>query len=212
MNAPVRPNQPITLAQGFTLLELLVALAIFGFIGIIAYQGLDSVLDANAAVTAQADRSAELQRAFLVMETDMAHFVSRPIRNEYGDSESELIGGNGGSLMVQFTRSGRRNPADLPRSELMRVAIGIEEDRLMRAFWQTVDRAQDSEPVKQVLIRRVRQAEIRFLGPDREWRDFWPPVTASDEPSGPPLGIELQIDTEDMGRITRLFTLAGALK
>ena len=48
------------LAHGFTLLELLIALAIFGLLSVMSYSGLTTVLDQHARTDAAADRLGEL--------------------------------------------------------------------------------------------------------------------------------------------------------
>ncbi len=50
-------------ARGFTLLELIVVIAIFALFSIMAYGGLDSVLKTRHQVERAQERVAELQKA-----------------------------------------------------------------------------------------------------------------------------------------------------
>ena len=53
--------------RGFTLLELLVSLAIFAILGVAAYAGLDAVLNAKDRIEAKADQLGRLQMLFVLM-------------------------------------------------------------------------------------------------------------------------------------------------
>ena len=58
-------------ATGFTLIELVVALAIFALLSVMAYSGLRLVLDARERTAQQAERLATLQLAFTVIGRDL---------------------------------------------------------------------------------------------------------------------------------------------
>ncbi|NJN45980.1 MAG: type II secretion system minor pseudopilin GspJ [Candidatus Competibacteraceae bacterium] len=78
---------------GFTLLELLVALAVFAILSVMAYGGLRSVLFAEAAIEAEAQRLAQVQMAFHLLEQDITQIVSRSIRDEFGQQQAALLSG-----------------------------------------------------------------------------------------------------------------------
>ena len=101
---------------GFTLLELLVALAVFSIMGAAAYSGLDSVLQTRAAVADQSERLGEVQMAFALLERDIEQIIARPIRDDFGQQQAALIGDNTGTVLLRFTRAGWDNPS--PRSKL----------------------------------------------------------------------------------------------
>jgi general secretion pathway protein J len=156
--------------RGFTLLELLVALAIFGLLSVMSYSGLRSVLDQHARTGEVADRLGELQKLYLVMQRDVEQIVPRPIRSEYGDELPALAG----SEALQFTRGGWSNPLGRPRSSLQRVGYAFEDDALVRYSWQVLDRAQDSLPLQQPLTEAVSYMSVRYLSPGGEWHSSWP--------------------------------------
>jgi len=80
-------------ARGFTLLELLVALAVFAIMSIAAYSGLRNVLFTRAAVEEQTRRLAAVQLAVFRLEQDIEQTVPRGIRDEYGEPQAALVGG-----------------------------------------------------------------------------------------------------------------------
>ena len=202
--------------QGFTLLELLVAMAVFAVMAAMAYSGLDQVNRTRAATEQSADQLVELQRAFLFMARDVQQVVDRPIRNELGESVPAFVGDAQSTNVLEMTRSGWRNPMPnvIHRSSLQRVAWGIEDDNLVRVYWNTLDRALDTTAVKQIMLHGVKRVEVRFLAKDNSWKDTWPPSTLSSDPKvppdlSPPRAVEITLDSKDFGSIQRLFSVPG---
>lgn len=191
--------------RGFTLIELLVALLIFAIFAAIAYGGLDQVLTAKARTARAAERLAGLQTAYTWIARDIEQAVDRPIRDPYGDPAEALIGG-GDSL--EFTRAGWRNPAGLRRSNLQRVAYTLDDGQLRRQYWRVLDRAPDSEARESVLLEGVQEMELRFLDEQGQWQPAWPVTNAAGDVVPMPRAVELSLEIEDWGRITRLFPVA----
>lgn len=194
--------------QGFTLLELLVSLMIFAVLAVIAYGGLKSVLDAQKQTDEQAAKLAMLQKAFIIINRDTEQMINRGIRDNYGDPKSALIGDSGA---MEFSKAGWRNPAGFKRSNIQRIAYGIEDDQLLRLSWAVLDRAQDSEPMSSLIMDRVKSLEVRYLDLDLKWQNQWPvnSNTTKNVPETLPRALEVTMDVEDWGKITRLFRVAG---
>ncbi|MEJ2142147.1 MAG: type II secretion system minor pseudopilin GspJ [Gammaproteobacteria bacterium] len=196
--------------KGFTLIELLVALAISSLLAVMAYGGLSTILETREQTDYSAKRLQQIQKAFLWLKRDSEQTVLRTIRDEYGDYQRAFLAAEHGRYRLELTRGGYRNPARLPRSTLQRVAYSLEENNLQRLSWPYLDRAQDAEPVKVRLLEDVNSLSFRFLDADREWHASWPPVN-SEQKAIPelPLAIEVSLELEDWGRLTRLFVMAG---
>lgn len=192
---------------GFTLLELLVALAIFGLLATMSYSGLRTILEQQAGTEAAAERLAELQKIYMLMQRDIEQAVDRPVRDEYGDEQPALAGGD----VLQLTRGGWSNPAARARSSLQRVGYAFEDDQLVRYSWSVLDRAQDSEPLRQPLTDSIEQLQLRYLAASNEWREQWPdtvPDTQSETPpSGLPRAVEVTLDHTQFGQLVWLFQL-----
>ncbi|WP_455216988.1 type II secretion system minor pseudopilin GspJ [Kaarinaea lacus] len=199
---------------GFTLLELIVTLAIFSLLSVLAYGSLDAVLKGKQATEEHATRLAQLQRTFMWLERDIEQTVNRPIRDEYGDSQLSITGAEVGRYQLELTRAGWRNPAGRARSNLQRVAYSVRDEKLVRAYWNILDRAQDSQPLETELLDGVMRLELRFLSlqsnNEQEWSDSWPSYAQGAQPTGePPQAVEVTVETEAEGRITRLFRVPG---
>ena len=196
-------------ARGFTLLELLVALAIFAVLATVTYGGLVTVLTQRAAVEQQAARLQDLQRSYRLLGRELAQFSARGIRDAYGDVQPSLqLGGQAPGL--EFTQGGWLNPLGRPRAELQRVRYVLDQDRLLRFSWQVLDRAQDSEPLEQVLIEGVRSLQVRLLDEANEWHEQWPPAALLPGQVAPaaPRAAEVVLELDDLGELRWLFRLA----
>lgn len=192
---------------GFTLLELLVALAIFAIVAVLAYGGLGTVLDQRILTEESAERLAELQKTYLIVQRDIEQLVPRAIRDEFGDEQAAISG----AAQFQLTRGGWRNPLNNPRSSLQRVGYALQEQQLIRYSWLVLDRAQDSEPREQVLATGIDSISVRYLDIDDSWQEQWPPelVTGSGErpPDELPRAVEMTLEHEHYGEIRWLFQL-----
>jgi len=194
--------------EGFTLLELLVALAVFSLVSIMAYSGLRTVLQSKQQTEQRALRIQQLQSAVLMLERDLGQFTPRAIRDEYGDEQPALSSSDYGPIRLEFTHGGWQNPTASTRSNLQRVAYGIEDEQLIRLSWTELDRAQGSEPYRAVLLEKVRELNLRYMDEAREWQTQWPPNgLAPGDPVPVPRAVEVTLVLEDLGAIRRIFPL-----
>ncbi len=192
---------------GFTLLELLVAIVVFALIIVPAYGWMSNLLNQVDYSDQRAERMADLQMSYQILQRDLEQMADRGIRNEFGDTVAALTGG-GGFGGVEFTRAGHPNPAGYRRSELLRVAYVPDDDRLLRRTWRVLDRAQDSLPVEQVLVEELESFNMRFLGPSGDWQERWPPLQQNPADSaGFPRAVEVRMELKDMGELNWLFRL-----
>lgn len=148
--------------DGFTLVELLVAIAVFAVMAAIAYGGLSSVIDTRDSIDAALDRSKMLQMATWRLQQDIEQVVARPVRNRFGDAEPAVMGNPDTGLTI--TRNGWPNPLSEPRSTLQRVHYHLgPHGHLVRSYYRVLDQAQDNTPVNADLLSGVTQIEWRFL-------------------------------------------------
>ena len=196
--------------QGFTLVELLVALAIFAVISVMAYSGLDTIIKARLQTDQHATQLARLQIAFTWLKRDIEQYINRPIRDQYGDKQLTLQGTRSN---VALTRAGWHNPAQQPRSSLQRVAYLIEDKVLIRSYWWVLDRAQDTHPIKMNLLNEVNELQIRYWDENLQWYEQWPPsnfLEASENHHPSKLkAIEITLTITGWGNLIRLFQVPG---
>jgi len=196
--------------RGFTLIELLVALAIFAVLSLLAYGGLASVLDGSELIGARSARLGALQRTVTRLVDDLNQAGTRPVRDAFGDPLPALAAGAGATPALELTRGGWPNPTGQPRSSLQRVGYDLVDRTLVRRVWPVLDRAPNSVPLEQRLLDGVTAIELRFRG-DRQgrWESAWPPADAAPGHSALPLAVEVTLEVEGFGRITRLVVIGG---
>lgn len=196
-------------ARGFTLLELLVALAIFAVLSVMAYGGLRNVLDTRAQVEVEAARLTALQTTFTLIGRDVEQVLARSVRDNFGDAQPPLIGG--GDQLLEFTHAGLRNPSLQARSQLQRVAYQLKDGRLQRLTWPMLDRAPNSEPQQAELLGGIATVEILFYDQNLAPQQVWPQAdTAGTTPQVLPRAVEISIELDGWGRVTRLFRIVDA--
>ncbi len=199
---------------GFSLLELLVALAVFAALAVAAWGGLAQLARTRGALAAQQDRFAELTRAVSLLERDLRQGIGRPVRNNQGVPVPALAGSTDA---IELTRLGFANPRAEPRSHLQRVAYTLDRRSLRRARYAVLDRAPDSVPATRVLIEQVASLRLRYNGCDQVWRDAWPPreplpcETSGDTLGALPRAVEFRLRLDDSGEIRRVVELPSSL-
>jgi len=191
---------------GFTLIEVMVSLAIFAALAAAAYTTLNGVVEASRVVSEQMSRLQALQRTVQRMSLDFGQLTPRPVRDELGDGRLPVLRADGRSLdLVELSRGGWSNPLVLPRPALQRVAYRIEEDRLIRRQWPVMDRTLGTEPAEATLLEGLEDIRIRYLSGD-EWTEQWPP----DAGVGAlglalrPRAVEIVLVVEGLGEIRRV--------
>ncbi|MCU7814715.1 MAG: type II secretion system minor pseudopilin GspJ [Candidatus Thiodiazotropha sp. (ex Rostrolucina anterorostrata)] len=195
-------------SQGFTLLELLIAITIFAILATFVYAGLKVVLDTGHHTSLYNQRMSKLQLGLNLIQRDIEQLVNRPIRDKHGDLQPALLSGGFSGVMMELTRGGYSNPMNLPRSDLQRIGYQYEEETLYRLSWPMVDRPQDSEPRRQKLIDEIVSLELFFYDKELKKKSEWPTRSGhsdTDTPRELPVAIELILELKDWGRVRRLF-------
>ena len=200
---------------GFTLLELLVALAIFALLSVMAYAGLSTILTANQVLETNMERLSEVQRSVTFLSRDIRQTVNRAIRDTYGDNKQPLIGASEfdtlGTPAIELTRTGYANPLGTKRSFLQHVAYRVEDEILYRNSWRVLDQAQDSESDALVICHDVEALELRYLDWENNWHNQWPPIDPEYQGSVLPKAVEVSLTLIDWGKVVRLLPLAGTV-
>lgn len=195
--------------RGFTLLELLVALSIFSLVSVMAYGGLQTVITTKNTTQQSADRIAEIQLLMMRMSNDLRQAVSRKIRDEYGDFLPAMQSSKNSDETMAWTRLGYRNPAQLTRSNIQRVAYKLEQQKLLRITWPVLDRAQDTKARNSEVLSNVESIEWRFMNNENEWLSTWPEEDGKGGVYPLPKAVEFTLELQDWGKIKRLILVAS---
>jgi len=197
--------------NAFTLIEVLVALAIFGILSVISYMALGQTLSNADLLTERMDRLKAIQRTIRHLDSDLMQAAPRPVRDVLGDGYVPAVRSSLASeFALEVTHGGWSNPAGLPRGTLQRSAYRIEDGELIRYHWRVLDRTINNEPIATVLLDGVDSILFRYLGVGDEATEQWPPVNTPG-PAGfrlRPRAVEIVLTLTDEGEIRRLVEIA----
>lgn len=204
-------------AGGFTLIELMVAIAILAIISAIAFVGLSRVIDGSETAREHVEEWQKVQLAFRLITQDLAQIHPRTTRDELGDQlKGALIASPLEPYDVEFSRGGFANPVGLPRGTVLRVAYNLEADELVRYYWPVTDRTLGTTPFRRVLLEGVTRFEMTFLTQDGEGNIDWPPLNRQNQASQTvtnltllPRAVRVDVELEGLGAIWRLIEVGG---
>ncbi|MDE0037506.1 MAG: type II secretion system minor pseudopilin GspJ [Gammaproteobacteria bacterium] len=191
---------------GFTLVEMMTALAIFGVIGLMATQILTGTIRVGETTRERGEALSDVQRAMDIIGRDIMQLTRRTVLDELGESTEPVV--VSGTSLLELTRVGWQNPLGKPRSEVQRVAYVHRDDTLIRLFWPVLDRAPGSEPIAQILLKGVNEASFAVHDDQGERHGFWPLVTAEDETAPELAAVAMALRLERYGHVERLWLVA----
>lgn len=193
--------------RGFTLVEMLVALTIFALMSILAYRGLDAVLETRAHLTEDNRRWRDIALTLAQLEQDLGMAVNRPVRDSGGlevpalVGDPQAIGANAAQLAV--SRMGMAWQTGVP-ADVQRHGYRLNNGTLEQLVWPVLDQAPHSVPEVHALLEGVRRFELRYLDGAGNWQPRWPlPGVAAVLPAA----VEVVVELEPGGSVTRVFAL-----
>ena len=195
-------------SNGFTLLEMVVAVAIFAVMASIAYSGLNHTIKTGNQVSESNQRLSELQFALSYFSRDWLQVSSRKVRNQYGDEESNIVIEDNS---ISFTRSGWSNLLQRKRSNLQRVQYLVLDSKLVRRHWLSLDQGIGEEPFDSVMLHNVKTLEINFVDSADKDIDSWPNEIIQDGSSSP-IALKIAVEIASLGKTWRYLEIPdGAL-
>jgi general secretion pathway protein J len=173
--------------QGFTLLEVLIAVTITAIIGVGASQLLISGADTKQGLAVRSMEIKNLQRMDLFMRKDFSQIAGRQANDIYGDLSLAVT--SEGDNLIEFSYSGVPaepfNP-EKKQSNILRAGYAIrpldheycedaqninsdqpagdELNCFVRIFWPVLDITSNTQPVIQVLLDDIKEASFQFRG------------------------------------------------
>jgi len=192
--------------SGFTLLEMVVAVAIFAIMAAIAYTGLNHTIKVGNQVGESNRQLSELQFALSYFSSDWLQVSPRKVRNQYGDEESNIIIEDNS---VSFTRGGWANLLQRKRSNLQRVQYLLVDNKLVRRHWLSLDQGIGEEPLESVLLHNVNALEVHFVDASEKAIDAWPDDLVRDERQ--PIALKFGIEISQLGKSWRYLEIPSGV-
>lgn len=194
-------------ALGFTLVELLVALAIFAIMSGFAYRGLAAMLDSREALRKESRKWRDVALVVGRFERDLGAALPRRVWSASGTPLAPLssaVDANPGPEGLALTRAGAalmQNALAAPQ----RVAWRLKDGAVERLTWSGADAAPREEPRATAVLGAVSALAFRFLDPKSlEWRANWG-LPGNDE--GLPGAVEMTLTLASGERVVRLVDL-----
>ena len=212
-----------SLSKGFTLVEVLMAMAITALVAVVAYSGLSAAISGAESLRSASVRAHDIHQTLGLLSSDLRQTVNRPVIDEFGQVAPALSGGELARDMLSLTRAGWHNSTAAPRSGLQRVHWWLEDDQLWRGYYPVLDRTAGTESIETLILDEVTRFEVRFLPAlgmiesdrddvidRRNWQENWiadlsrPGLTPT-----PPAAVEVVLDISGLGEVRRLYVLPG---
>lgn len=197
--------------RAFTLIEVMVSLAIFAILAALCYGALGRTLESAEMLNGRMDRLQAIQRTMRLLTEDLQQLAPRPIRDELGESFGPALDtGFQSGFALELTHGGWSNPIVLPRGTLQRSAYRMEDDELIRYHWMVLDRTLANQPAEVVLLDGVESILFRFLEANGQWTEQWPPNSRPGDLGvrERPRAAEIILTLAQEGEIRRLVEIA----
>ncbi|MEZ5540065.1 MAG: type II secretion system minor pseudopilin GspJ [Pseudomonadales bacterium] len=214
---------------GFTLIEVMVAIAIFAVISTGVYRVLSAMVDSQDRVAAHANALRDLQRSLWFIAMDMNQIVMRDVRLP-NDNRSPALQSDKDSYLLIFTRQGLRNPLLDARSDLERVAYSLgtspqesntketskrgREKSLLRHTWGAVDRKEGAKENIQVLFNDVEKVDLSFMNARGDWKREWPEQKKDEKEHVRelPVAIKLTVKSSRYGELEQIYQVGDLIR
>ena len=191
--------------NGFTLIEILIALFIFVIVSTLTASGLFLIIHAKKANQAHAKNFANIQMTMSLLQRDVTAMVNRSIHNNAGQLEPAVFLQTHPTLRLDLTAIGN-SPVVRRQSNLLRIAYQVENQRLTRMTWGVLDREADSKAQSRVLLKNLQSFTIQVLTADHRYIDVWP---SGESPS--PLAFKFDFCFKKRGCFSRFIYYPGNL-
>jgi general secretion pathway protein J len=177
--------------SGFTLIELMIALAILALIAVFGYRALSSLADSEAQLTAEAQHWRELDALFARLEADMREALPRDVRTGNG-TEPAWLGDVDGTdnAVLRFSRAGPEFGSE-PGSAGQRIGYRLRDGAIEVLYWPRLDQPAAVVPRPYALAGGIAAFRVAYLDARSNWRDRWPALGESPVPRAVRVGITL---------------------
>jgi general secretion pathway protein J len=155
--------------NGFTLVELLIALLIFGLLSASGVALLSFSVEARVRSGERLDALSSALRTRAMLTADLAQAAPRTYRRDDGSMTAAFRGEEADALLA-FVRRGWANEDGAPRASLQRVEYRLNDGRLERLAYPMVDGARPGP--EGVLLTGVESLRLRYRYRGA-WSDDW---------------------------------------
>ena len=88
---------------------------------------------------------------------------------------------------------------------MQRVGYLLQDNKILRAYWPVLDRAQDTEPAYQTLLEDVERLEFYVLDNSGNEHTYWPQPGLA--PNITPVALIMRADLPTFGVVERIWEI-----
>ena len=188
--------------NGFTLVEMMVSVAIFGVMASIIFPALIQFLDARESVDNKNKQLISMQKTFLFLAQDIRFASNRLGKDEFGDLGKATLSVGEDSLieLTSIYPDLNLDGLGVPR----RVRWVLEDNTLQRIQYPVMDPDSDTRTIKQTLLTGINSVEIEL----KEITDSTEQVTSTwDKETKLPDLLSMTVEMESGIEYQRSFTM-----
>lgn len=163
---------PLHQEAGFTLIEVMISLLIFGLLSAAGVALLSFSVRAQGATAAKLDDVSAMNQLSAIMTADFAQALDRPVRDEGGNITPSFVGGSGPDAMpmLRLARGGWSDLDGMPRAEVQKVEYALVDGAFARIAYPMLDGATPLPPA--AIVTHVKQVALRYRLRGA-WSDRW---------------------------------------
>ncbi|ENU17113.1 type II secretion system minor pseudopilin GspJ [Acinetobacter lwoffii] len=179
--------------KGFTLVELLVAIAIFAVLSALGWKVFDYIVKTKDQNAVHEQRLGQLQETYQQILRDTVQAVPLTA-NINGDIQPALVLQNG---RFNFSKTGVTDPLEegISPDERIEYQYRADEQKLYRLKYRNLNQAGQDQPESSVLLSEVEQFQIIVLNPNEltQWPDASADLNQLEHKQRLPKGIKINL-------------------
>ncbi|ENX13773.1 MULTISPECIES: type II secretion system minor pseudopilin GspJ [Acinetobacter] len=180
-------------SKGFTLVELLVAIAIFAVLSALGWKVFDYIVKTKDQNVIHEQRLGQLQQTYQQILRDTVQAVPLTA-NINGDIQPALVLQNG---RFNFSKTGVTDPLEegISPDERIEYQYRADEQKLYRLKYRNLNQTGQDQPESSVLLSEVEQFQIVVLNPNEltQWPDTSTDLNQLEHKQRLPKGIKINL-------------------
>lgn len=180
--------------RGLTLVELMVALAVFAVLGTLTYRGTNAMFASAQHIEQELERWREINRAFQIIESELFQVVAPQTKGKDASTPPMSLHVGTGSQELRFLSLAGGAPE----------RIGFVFDR-QRIDWTRQTMTADTPKERDTLIDNITGLRWLFLSKSG-WVEAWP-IDGEPGDEALPAAIGLELTLPQIGTVNRIYAL-----
>jgi general secretion pathway protein J len=180
-------------SNGFTLIEVLVALMIFAILGTLSTYAMQKLIQSYANIKTNHQQWINIDNVIHDIDNELKHFVRRPISAQSNRQFPAIIGQPD---YLEWTYSTHAE-------KLQRTALLCKDKQLIRRDWPILDPINRNQYHETVLLNGLSECRFRYLGRDHKVSGFW-----EQSPKKSPKGVALMLKWSNHQSLNMWFSMA----